>query len=217
MRRLGSRIRWFKVGAALVLREGPSIVRAIRREGGRVFLDLKLHDVPSVVGRAARAAAEAGAEILTIHASGGAEMVEAARGAIDRVGGPHPCALVAVTILSSLDRRRLAPLGIGDPLDRVVERLARAAVRAGADGVVASGAEAARLRKALGEGPLLVVPGIRPAGAPRGDQVRVLTPAAALASGGDLLVVGRPVLEARDPVGVLGLLEREILRSPPRG
>jgi orotidine-5'-phosphate decarboxylase len=159
-----------------------------------VFLDLKLHDIPNTVQGAARSAARSGAALLTVHAGGGADMIAAAvRGAGPKVR------VLAVTVLTSLDGAALDAIGLAGPPEAAVVRLARLAVAAGAGGLVCSPLEVAAVRAAVGPGPLLVVPGVRPAGAARGDQSRVATPEAAVRDGADVLVLGRPLRDAPDP------------------
>jgi orotidine-5'-phosphate decarboxylase len=183
-----------KVGLELFAAEGPSAVRAAAALGLPVFLDLKLHDIPNTVEGAARSAAACGASLLTVHASGGAAMVRAAvRGA-----GPG-VRVLAVTVLTSLDDAALASVGLAGPAEAAVVRLARLAVAAGAGGLVCSPHEVAAVRAAVGPGPLLVVPGVRPPGASRDDQARVATPAEAVRAGADVVVVGRPLREGPDP------------------
>jgi orotidine-5'-phosphate decarboxylase len=184
-----------KVGLELFVAEGPAVVRAAAVLGRPVFLDLKLHDIPNTVEGAARSAAASGAALLTVHASGGAEMIRAAvRGAGGRVR------VLAVTVLTSLDAAALDEVGLDGPPDAAVVRLARLAVGAGAGGLVCSPQEVAQVRAAVGPAPLLVVPGVRPPGAARGDQSRVATPAEAVSAGADVIVVGRPLRDAADPV-----------------
>ncbi|MFY3743203.1 orotidine-5'-phosphate decarboxylase [Anaeromyxobacter sp. Red801] len=183
-----------KVGLELFAAEGPAAVRAAAALGRPVFLDLKLHDIPNTVEGAARSAAASGAALLTVHAAGGAEMVRAAvRGA-----GPG-VRVLAVTVLTSLDAAALEAIGLAGPPEAAVVRLARLAVDAGAGGIVCSPHEVAAVRAAVGAGPLLVVPGVRPAGAAKGDQARVATPAEAVRAGADVIVVGRPLRDAADP------------------
>jgi orotidine-5'-phosphate decarboxylase len=183
-----------KVGLELFVAEGPAAVRAAAALGRPVFLDLKLHDIPNTVEGAARSAATSGAALLTVHAAGGAEMVRAAvRGA-----GPG-VRVLAVTVLTSLDAAALEAVGLAGPPEAAVVRLARLAVGAGAGGLVCSPHEVAAVRAAVGPGPLLVVPGVRPAGAARGDQARVATPAEAVRAGADVIVLGRPLRDAPDP------------------
>jgi orotidine-5'-phosphate decarboxylase len=184
----------FKVGFELFAAEGPSAVRAAAGLGRPVFLDLKLHDIPNTVEGAARSAARSGASLLTVHASGGAEMVRAAvRGAGKDV------AVLAVTVLTSLDAAALEEIGLSGSPSAAAVRLATLAVSAGAGGIVCSPQEVADVRAAVGGEPLLVVPGVRPAGAARGDQARVATPEEAVRAGADVIVLGRPLREAPDP------------------
>lgn len=193
-RAVAPEIGMFKVGPVLFTAEGPAAVRTAAALGRPVFLDLKLHDIPNVVEGAARSVAEIGASLLTVHASGGAEMVKAAvRGAAGKVR------ILAVTILTSLDDAALDEIGLSGPSASAVVRLARLAVKAGAGGIVCSPQEVAAVRAAVGPGMLLVTPGVRPAGASKGDQSRVATPAEAVRAGADVLVIGRPLREGGDP------------------
>ena len=183
-----------KVGLELFAAEGPAAVRAAAALGRPVFLDLKLHDIPNTVEGAARSAARTGASLLTVHAAGGADMVRAAvRGAGADV------TVLAVTVLTSLDAAALGAIGLAGPPDQAVVRLARLAVAAGAGGIVCSPHEVAAVRRAVGPAPLLVVPGIRPAGAAKGDQARIATPEEAVRAGADVIVLGRPLRDAPDP------------------
>jgi len=193
----------FKVGLELFTSEGPAVAREVAKRG-RLFLDLKLHDIPNTVEGAARAAARLGASYLTVHASGGRAMIEAAvRGA-----GPD-LKILAVTILTSLGRSELDDIGF-EGAHAAVLRLARLGVSAGAHGLVCSSAEVGELRRELGPDPILVVPGIRPKGTEAGDQKRVGTPKAAIAAGASLLVVGRPILEAENPRHAAEAIAKEI-------
>lgn len=187
-----------KCGLELFGAAGPGIVPRLAAHRP-VFLDLKLHDIPNTVAGAVRAALPLGAAMLTLHAAGGAAMVAAAREAAEAAGSARPV-LLAVTVLTSLDAGALAATGVPDaPLAQVL-RLARLAIAAGADGLVCSPEEVAPIRDALGAAPLLVVPGIRPAGAAAGDdQRRTATPERAVADGADWIVVGRPITRAPDP------------------
>jgi orotidine-5'-phosphate decarboxylase len=195
-RRLSGEVGMFKVGSQLFTAAGPGIARELVADGQQVFLDLKFHDIPNTVAGGVAAAAELGASLVTIHAAGGTAMIEAAaeaaRGTSTRV--------LAITVLTSLDARALEAIGLDGGVEATVTRLARLAAEAGAHGVVASPHEVRVLRAAQGAGFLVVTPGIRPAGAARGDQSRAATPASALAAGADYLVVGRPILAAPDPV-----------------
>jgi orotidine-5'-phosphate decarboxylase len=194
-RAIAPAVGMLKVGLELFAAEGPEAVRAAAAVGRPVFLDLKLHDIPNTVEGAARSAAASGASLLTVHASGGAAMV---RAAVKGAGGK--LRVLAVTVLTSLDADALAAIGLGGPPETAVVRLARLAVAAGAGGLVCSPHEVRAVRAAVGVGPLLVVPGVRPPGADRGDQARVATPAEAVAAGADVIVLGRPLRDAPDPV-----------------
>jgi orotidine-5'-phosphate decarboxylase len=203
-RAVAPEVGMLKVGLEMFSAEGPAAVRAAAALGRPVFLDLKLHDIPNTVEGAARSAARSGASLLTVHASGGPEMVRAAvRGA-----GPG-VRILAVTVLTSVDDATLAAVGLAGPAESAVVRLAKLAVAAGAGGIVCSPLEVAAVRAAVGAGPLLVIPGVRPAGAARGDQARVATPAEAVRSGADVLVIGRPLREGGDPAA----RAREIAKS----
>ena len=194
--RLGSTCQWFKVGMELYYATGNSIVRQLRDRGFNIFLDLKLHDIPNTVAGAVRSATQAGASLLTIHASGGAAMMSAAAEAASAPGSPR---LLAVTVLTSMDANELAGVGItASPADQVL-RLARLAQASGIDGMVCSAEEVATLRRETGPNTLLVIPGIRPAGSPVEDQRRIATPAQAIAHGASMLVVGRPITRATGP------------------
>ncbi len=204
-RQVAPHVGMLKVGLELFAAEGPAAVRALAALGRPVFLDLKLHDIPNTVEGAARSAAASGARLLTVHAAGGAAMVAAAvRGA-----GPG-VRVLAVTVLTSLDAAVLEEVGLSGPPLQAVVRLARLAVGAGAGGLVCSPLETRAVRAAVGKGPLLVVPGIRPSGASRGDQARVATPAAAVADGADVLVVGRPLREGSDPAAAARRIAAEL-------
>jgi orotidine-5'-phosphate decarboxylase len=199
---LQGRASRLKVGSTLFLAEGPAIVGRLRALGFDVFVDLKLHDIPHQVEGAVRELTRLGAWMLTVHASGGAAMIEsAARAATEAAGAagvPRPL-LVAVTVLTSLDAAALAQVGVpGTPADQV-GLLARLAASSGADGVVCSPQEGAMVRALLGPDAAIVTPGVRPGWASKGDQARVTTPAEAFAAGASHIVVGRPVTASPDP------------------
>ena len=192
--RLEGSARWFKVGLELYIAEGKSLVAELQRRGFSIFLDLKLHDIPNTVASSVRAAARLGVNMLTVHAAGGPEMLAAAAESADT-----GLTLLAVTVLTSIDAAQLEATGVRGSAAAQVERLATMAFAYGIRGFVCSPAEVAGLRRRLGSEPLLVIPGIRPEGAAIGDQRRVATPAAAMASGASYLVVGRPITRAVDP------------------
>ncbi len=183
-----------KIGLELFCRTGPTVVETVRGGSGvELFLDLKLHDIPNTVAGAARAVARLRPRYLTVHASGGADMVRAAVEAAPEV------TIAAVTVLTSLSADVLTTVGLaGPPLD-AVRRLAALAVGAGAGALVCSPHEVAAVRSEVGPGIILITPGVRPAGADVQDQARVATPRQALADGADLLVIGRPITGATDP------------------
>lgn len=201
VRELRGNVGFFKVGLQLYTAEGPAVVREIVRAGERVFLDLKLHDIPNTVAGAVTEATRLGVSFLTLHTAGGEAMlraaVEAARRA-ERRPGLRP-RLLGVTVLTSLDGDALRSIGFRKNPLRLAVHLAGLAQRCGLGGVVASGREVAAIKSACGPGFLAVVPGIRPAGTQLGDQRRVTTPAEAVLAGADHLVVGRPITAARDP------------------
>lgn len=200
-------LRWAKIGPVLFVKEGPTVVRELKRRGLRVFLDLKWHDIPNTVAGAAAAAAEIGVDLATVHALGGIEMLRAAVAAADHMK------LVAVSVLTShspeafwdtVGRRD------GGQLGPEVARLSRLAVGAGVAGIVTSPLEIADVRQAVGPDPLIVVPGIRPGGTEVGDQRRTAEPTDAVAAGATHLVVGRPITRADKPLEVYQSIRREI-------
>jgi orotidine-5'-phosphate decarboxylase len=211
-RRFSGRVGWFKVGLELFVSEGPSVVADIARHGS-VFLDLKLHDIPSTVARAAASAVGSGASMLNVHAFGGREMMaraaEAVAGEANRRGIQAP-KLIAVTLLTSIGAETLADLPLRGNADEIAAGLARLARDCGLDGVVCSAGELPTIRRTCGEGFVTVVPGIRTAAEDAGDQKRVSTPRAALKAGASLLVIGRPVTQAPDPEKALGAILAEI-------
>ena len=204
--RLGEAVGFYKVGLELFAAAGPEVVRELKGRGCRVMADLKLHDIPATVERAASALASLGADLLTVHALGGPAMLEAARrGAGAGDGRP---AVVGVTLLTSHHGGELPGVyNWSRGIPGIVEMLASAARGSGLDGVVASPVEAATIRAQFGPSFLIVTPGVRPEGAEAGDQARTATPAEALRAGASLLVVGRPITRAADPA----LAAREII------
>lgn len=187
----------YKVGLQLYTAEGPEIVRDLVASGRRVFLDLKYHDIPNTIASAVHEAAELGVSMLTVHAAGGGRML---RAAVEMAHAVNPKPLVlAVTVLTSLDDADLDKLGVRGHASDQVLRLASLALADGCDGVVASAREASELRTELGNNFTIVTPGIRPAGTQGADQVRVATPAEAIAAGATYLVVGRPITAAVNP------------------
>jgi len=201
-----------KVGLQLFTACGPSLVRELVAQGWGVFLDLKLHDIPATVAGATAAACDLGVELLTVHASGGPRMLEAAV----RARGDASTRLLGVSVLTSLGRDDLERLGWQrEPISCVVHLCAMAR-DCGCDGVVASVHETGAVRAECGEGLVIATPGIRPAGSAVDDQARVATPAAAVEAGADYLVVGRPILRAADPVLAAREIRSEMMRATAR-
>lgn len=212
--RLGERADFYKVGLEFFTSCGPEVIRRLERMGKRVFLDLKLHDIPNTVAGAVAGASELGVQLLTVHAAGGRAMLEVAREAAG--GGLR---LLAVTVLTSLEAADLCGVW-GREVSSVrdeVSRLTSIARGAGVDGVVAAASDAARIRAEAGGDFLIVVPGIRPRGSDRDDQRRVATPAEAVCAGAEYLVVGRAVTRAPDPAAALAAVLTEVEEAAPRG
>lgn len=200
--------RWFKVGLELFVAAGPAVLEPLVARGHSVFLDLKLHDIPNTVAGAVRSAAGMGARMLTVHALGGPAMLRAARETAAGVAdGPE---LLAVTVLTSMDQAQMDAVGLARTASAEVEMLARMGTEAGIKGFVCSPNEVGALRALTGPEGVLVIPGIRPAGAATGDQKRVATPAEALRGGASYLVVGRPITQAAQPAEAAEAILREM-------
>lgn len=213
-KKLAPHVGMFKVGMELFYACGPGIINSIRKQGGKVFIDLKLHDIPNTVSRAIKVLTRYGASIINVHAAGGEEMMRAAAEAVGdeaaRRGIERPL-VIAVTVLTSLGQKEFnEQLGIAGSIRERVTYWAEMARQSGLDGVVASAREAAAIREACGESFVIVTPGIRPAGAGAGDQKRVVTPAEAVKNGSTYLVVGRPITGARDPIQAANRVTGEI-------
>jgi len=195
--RLQDQCRWFKVGLELFIAAGPGIVEKLAKRGHSVFLDLKLHDIPNTVAAAVKTASSLGAEMLTIHAQGGPNMLVAASEAARSL--PSPPVLLAVTVLTSMDQPQLAAIGTSATPGQQVSFLTRLGLESGIRGFVCSPQEVASVRSLTGVEGILVTPGIRPTGSDKGDQQRIATPTFALEQGASFLVVGRPITQAADP------------------
>jgi len=212
--RLRGHVGMFKVGLENFTAEGPVLPRFLVAVGEKVFLDLKLHDIPNTVQAAARQAAQLGVGMFNVHAAGGRRMMAAAltgaqEGSAGRPNGSRPLVL-AVTVLTSLTGEELTELGISGGPEDVVVRWASLAQQTGLDGVVASPREVTALRRAVGPGFVIVTPGIRPASAAADDQARIATPASAIQAGADYLVVGRPITAAPDPAAAADAIVAEM-------
>jgi len=208
VRQLDSSQCRLKVGKELFTRTGPTFVEKVQGLGFEVFLDLKFHDIPNTVARACQAAADLGVWMVNVHALGGRKMMAAAREAITQKGASTR--LIAVTILTSMGQQDLQEIGLpGTPAEHV-SGLAQLARDTGLDGVVCSPLEVQLLRQACGPDFLLVTPGVRPAGSAHDDQQRIMTPARAIETGSNYLVIGRPITQAQDPASALAEIFTEI-------
>jgi orotidine-5'-phosphate decarboxylase len=209
VRALRGWIRWFKVGSELFSAAGTKAIHCVREEGGEVFLDLKFHDIPHTVERASEQAAKLGVGMFNVHASGGLDMMRAARRSVAR--GKQSPWILAVTVLTSMKAQTLrGELGIRRPLRKQVLHLAGLAEQAGLDGVVASAEEVRLIKQRLGRAFRVVTPGIRPLWASPDDQNRLVTPRGAFEAGADFIVIGRPITGARDPQEAAARIVAEI-------
>lgn len=206
---LGPHVGMFKVGKELFTAEGPQIVRSLVEGGGKVFLDLKFHDIPNTVAKAVGTAAQLGAFFVTLHITGGRAMLEAAASALPAEGTQ----LLGVTVLTSHTDATLMETGMRGTVVETVRQLAQLARESGIDGVVCSPHEIALIRETAGDDMLIVTPGIRPKGAAKGDQARVTTPGEALRLGCDYIVVGRPITEAASPSDAAKAIVDELSRG----
>ncbi len=204
---LDPKICRMKIGNQLFTSSGPKVVKELHQLGFDVFLDLKFHDIPNTVHEAVKSAADLGVWMVNVHASGGKQMLEASKKALQQFSNPP--FLIAVTVLTSLSQEFLSEIGL-DNLDDQVFRLTRMAKESGLDGVVCSASDAESVKKEFGEEFLTVTPGIRPSGSSLDDQSRVSTPSEAIASGSDYLVIGRPITGSEDPKKALEAIYKEI-------
>ena len=211
--RLPGHVGVFKIGKQLFTRCGPEVVRLVQERGGEGFLDLKYHDIPNTVAMAGLEALRLGVRMFNVHALGGFEMMAKLVAAVDEVcprGNPDRPILLAVTTLTSSTEETLRQVGIDRPISVMVPKLARLAKDAGMDGVVASPQEVGLIRDVCGDDFLVVTPGVRPAFASQDDQQRITTPADALRSGADYLVIGRPISAAADPALAADMILQEM-------
>lgn len=208
---LAGKATWVKIGMTLFYQEGPYFITALQRRGFKVFLDLKFHDIPHQVKGAAKAAAEAGADMLTMHAVGGLSMMKAAKEGLSeaRWVEEEPISL-AITVLTSMSEEDLRSTGVTRKVKDQVISLANQAKEARLSGVVTSPQEAAMLREVLGPNAYIVTPGVRPAGAALGDQTRVATPKDAFDNGASHIVIGRPITEQADPAAAFEAIAKEL-------
>jgi len=205
---LSGHVGYFKLGLEIFTREGPRLVEEIRDRGEKIFLDLKLHDIPNTVKGAVRSACQLGVHMLTVHASGGAKMLEAAsQEAQSTEAAPL---ILAVTALTSLSEEEIQRVGVAGSVEQWVERLAEMAYQSGIRGLVASSKELPMLRSKFQNSMRYVIPGIRPTGAAVQDQSRIATPSEAVRAGASYIVVGRPILQAADPAQAADAIISEI-------
>ncbi len=206
--RLGDSLEWVKVGLQLFTAYGPDFVREIADRGYKVFLDLKLYDIPNTVAKAVQSISSLPVELLTLHASGGGEMLEWANKA--RADYSPNLNLLAVTVLTSMDEAQLRSLNVHASTEAQVKHLADLSLKAGIQGLVCSSLELAPLRARFGYEPIIVTPGIRPKGSLADEQKRIMTPHAAAAAGSSYIVVGRPILNADDPAVAAATIRAEL-------
>ncbi|MGB0416073.1 MAG: orotidine-5'-phosphate decarboxylase [Coraliomargarita sp.] len=206
--RLGDSLEWVKIGLQLFTAYGPDFVREIADRGFKVFLDLKLHDIPNTVAKAVQSIAALPVDLLTLHASGGSEMIEWANQA--RSDYAPSLKLLSVTVLTSMSNEQLRSLNVHSSTETQVLNLAGVALGAGSQGLVCSSLELSPLRAKFGRDPIIVTPGIRPAGSSADEQKRIMTPRAAAAAGSDYIVVGRPILKAADPAEAALAIQAEL-------
>ncbi|MEO0794323.1 MAG: orotidine-5'-phosphate decarboxylase [Verrucomicrobiota bacterium] len=208
---IGGGLKWVKIGLQLFVKEGPALLDAVAERGYSIFLDLKMHDIPNTVASAVKSLSGTPVGLLTIHASGGREMIQAASEAANEAL-PNATVL-AVTVLTSMKRASLADCGIDAETDEQVLRLGRLALESGAGGLVCSPQELRMLRDELSFDSTLVTPGIRPAGSSLDDQQRVMTPSQAARLGSSYIVVGRPILRADDPSETVASIQAELVQQ----
>jgi orotidine-5'-phosphate decarboxylase len=208
--RLDPKLCKLKVGKEMFTYFGPDFVKQLVARGFKVFLDLKFHDIPNTVAKACIAAADMGVWMVNVHASGGAVMMEQSKRALESFGQDSPL-LIAVTVLTSMDQAQLTGIGILRNPEQHVLHLAKLSHQSGLDGVVCSAQEASLLKAQISQDFVLVTPGIRPQGSDKGDQIRVMTPKAAMQAGSDYLVIGRPITQSSDPLATLIDINSSIL------
>lgn len=210
---LKDRISIFKIGLQLFTREGPKAVEMVHKKGGKVFLDLKFHDIPNTAAKASREATRLGVFMFSIHTLGGEEMLKRCRDSVIETSLKEDITrpiIIGVTILTSLDQKGLNNLGIKKNLKEEIRYLSERALRAGLDGVVASPEEVRLIRESCGRDFIIVTPGIRPEGSSHDDQKRIMTPKGAIREGANFLVIGRPILMAENPVKAVEELIKDI-------
>ena len=205
---IGDQGNFYKIGYQLMPIGGLGLARRLFEKGKKIFLDFKFHDIGATVERGVASVAKFGGDFLTVHAE-----PDVLKGAVAGRGDDRRLKILAVTVLTSLDQASLAKMGIATPVADLVLKRAEFAAEAGADGVIASAREAAAIKARFGDALMIVTPGVRPAGAGADDQIRVVTPAEAIAAGADHIVVGRPIIAARDPAAAARAIQGEIAET----
>jgi len=208
---LNHSLEWVKIGLQIFTAYGPDLVREIADRGYRVFLDLKLHDIPNTVAKAVQSISKLPVDLLTLHASGGAEMLEWANKARNEYA--PELNLLAVTVLTSMNAQQLKRLNVHSEPEEQVQHLADLSLQAGLQGLVCSPLELSALRSQFGRDPIIATPGIRPRGSASDEQKRIMTPQDAATAGADYIVVGRPILKAEDPVAAIQSIQAELAAS----
>lgn len=208
LKNIGPKLKWVKIGLQLFTQYGPDVVKTVADLGYQIFLDLKLHDIPNQVASAIKSLKHLPIGLLTLHTSGGAEMMQWANEA--RKESQNTLQLLGVTVLTSMDKKALQDIGINSSPEEQVLKLAQLAIQSGLQGLVCSPLELPILRTKLGPDPLLVTPGIRPLGSNPNEQKRIMTPAQAATAGASYIVVGRPILKADNPSQALEEILNEI-------
>ena len=210
----GDKLEWVKIGLQTYLRDGPDFVREVADSGKRVFLDLKLYDIPNTMAKALESLADLPIGMLTLHASAGPEALTRCSEFADKL--MPDTLLLAVTVLTSMDQEILSSIGVTSSVEKQVDRLASLASDAGIGGIVCSPLELSRLRPLLPDKVKLITPGIRPSGSDSGDQRRIMTPGEARQAGADYLVIGRPILSHQNPAVALAEIQNELNQESNR-
>jgi len=213
---LSPEVEIFKVGITPFTKFGGEILKKIENSGKKVFLDLKFHDIPNTVAGAAKAGALKNVFMMNFHCLGGRRMMEAARDAVNEIDSRIRPILLGVTILTSMSEEEMNSTGLNGTIENKVIELARLAASSGLDGVVASAKEASAIKKEIGENFIVVTPGVRPEWSEKGDQKRVLTPKQAIQAGADYIVVGRPIIQEKDPLRAAKKIIEEISKTTSR-
>lgn len=211
LKEIGNQLQWVKVGLQLFTKYGPDIVHKINQLGYKIFLDLKLHDIPNTVSSAIKSLQNIPVHFLSLHTSGGTEMIQWSKKARDEI--QHCLNLIGITVLTSFNQDNLNSIGIQNSIESQVQNLGKLGLDAGLDGLVCSPHELPILRKTLGHKPVLIVPGIRPVGSDSNEQKRIMTPAQAAKLGANFIVVGRPILQSPSPKSTVANILHEINQS----